>query len=171
MLQMTTIELSELIQQQMLENPVLEEVASQEETRELQKEILDQLSSGSTDFEATTFDATAPDVNGAPPQNGAGEVTGEALLGAGDIGDTGEGLPGAETSAFEGGEEETERGEETRDAFEEIDSAASSEYPPGTKRRIRIKRMSRPSNNPTRRHPTKTKKPNILVAVRIIPCR
>ncbi len=121
MLQMTSIELTDLIQQQMLENPVLEEVASQEETRELQKEILDQLSNGPADFEATAFDATAPDVNGAPPQNGAGEATGEALLGAGDIGDPGEGLPGAETSAFEGGEEETERGEETRDAFEEID--------------------------------------------------
>ena len=35
MLQMTTIELGELIQQQLLENPVLEEVVAQEEKREI----------------------------------------------------------------------------------------------------------------------------------------
>src|SRR4051812_27179517 len=43
MLQMNSIELSDLIQQQMLENPVLEEVESQVEKRELEKEIIDQL--------------------------------------------------------------------------------------------------------------------------------
>src|SRR5688500_19549631 len=46
MLQMTTLELSDLIQQQLLENPVLEEVPSQEETRELAEKILDQLANG-----------------------------------------------------------------------------------------------------------------------------
>ena len=35
MLQMTTLELTDLIQQQLLENPVLEEVATQEEVGEL----------------------------------------------------------------------------------------------------------------------------------------
>ena len=35
MLQMTTLELSDLIQQQLLENPVLEEVPSQEEVQEI----------------------------------------------------------------------------------------------------------------------------------------
>ena len=45
MLQMTTLELSDLIQQQLLENPVLEEVATQEEVRELAEKILDHLAS------------------------------------------------------------------------------------------------------------------------------
>ena len=40
MLQMTSLELGDLIQQQLLENPVLEEVQSQDEKRELEKEIL-----------------------------------------------------------------------------------------------------------------------------------
>src|SRR5688572_22251778 len=43
MLQMTTLELSDLIQQQLLENPVLEEVPSQEEVRELAEKVLDHL--------------------------------------------------------------------------------------------------------------------------------
>src|ERR1044071_6955739 len=54
MLQMTSLELSDLIQQQLLENPILEEVESQVEKRELEKEILDQL--------AGTPDADAPAV-------------------------------------------------------------------------------------------------------------
>src|SRR5215208_108788 len=45
MLQMTTLELSDLIQQQLLENPVLEEVPSQEEVRELAEKVLDHLAS------------------------------------------------------------------------------------------------------------------------------
>src|ERR671925_1195926 len=48
MLQMTTLELSELIQQQMTENPVLEEVATQEEARELAEKILDHLADADT---------------------------------------------------------------------------------------------------------------------------
>ena len=49
MLQMTSLELSDLIQQQLLENPVLEEVESQVEQRELEKEILDQLAGAPDD--------------------------------------------------------------------------------------------------------------------------
>jgi RNA polymerase sigma-54 factor len=45
MLQMTTLELSDLIQQQLLENPVLEEVVPQEEAQELAEKILDHLAS------------------------------------------------------------------------------------------------------------------------------
>ena len=45
MLQMTTLELTDLIQQQLLENPVLEEVATQEEAQELAEKILDHLAS------------------------------------------------------------------------------------------------------------------------------
>src|SRR5215217_7449923 len=81
MLQMTSLELTDLIQQQLLENPVLEEVPSQEETRELAEKILDQLESGDA---GSSFDlapaqgATAADFNGAP-DNGAGEVEADAV--------------------------------------------------------------------------------------------
>ncbi|HWS54771.1 MAG TPA: hypothetical protein VN228_11620, partial [Pyrinomonadaceae bacterium] len=74
MLQMTSLELSDLIQQQMLENPVLEEVASQDEKRELETQIIDQLA-GAAD-ERAAFEAAAPDsLNGNQPSaNGAGEA-------------------------------------------------------------------------------------------------
>ena len=39
MLQMTSLELTDLIQQQLLENPVLEEVPSQEEVQELAEKV------------------------------------------------------------------------------------------------------------------------------------
>ena len=56
MLQMTSLELTDLIQQQMLENPVLEEVPTQEEARELAEKILDHLASSDADapFESAT---------------------------------------------------------------------------------------------------------------------
>ena len=54
MLQMTSIELSELIQQQLLENPVLEEVVAQEEKREIEEHIIDQLAGGNTDLANAT---------------------------------------------------------------------------------------------------------------------
>lgn len=46
MLQMTSLELNELVQQEMLVNPVLEEVQSQDEVRELSENILDQMAGG-----------------------------------------------------------------------------------------------------------------------------
>lgn len=46
MLQMTTIELSELIQQELDENPILEEVQTEDEIRELAEKILDQNADG-----------------------------------------------------------------------------------------------------------------------------
>src|SRR4029079_14641934 len=46
MLQMTSLELHELIEQEMVANPVLEEVMAGEETQEISDEILDQNSSG-----------------------------------------------------------------------------------------------------------------------------
>lgn len=46
MLQMTTLELSELIQQELVENPVLEEVLTDEEFQEFSEKILDQNSEG-----------------------------------------------------------------------------------------------------------------------------
>ena len=46
MLQMTTLELSELIQNEMVSNPVLEEVQGEEEFEEISEKILDQNSDG-----------------------------------------------------------------------------------------------------------------------------
>jgi RNA polymerase sigma-54 factor len=118
MLQMTTLELSDLIQQQLLENPVLEEVPSQEETRELAEKILDQLESSDSgsSFDLSPADATAADLNGAPT-NGAGdpEMVATYAEPETDVGsDAGE-TPGADAG------EEFGTDEESRDSFEEID--------------------------------------------------
>src|SRR2546429_174845 len=80
MLQMTTLELSDLIQQQLLENPVLEEVPTQEETQELAEKILDQLANGDSgsSFDITPAESSAADVNGAS-SNGTGETDAESL--------------------------------------------------------------------------------------------
>ena len=81
MLQMTTIELTDLIQQQLTENPVLEEVATQEEAQELAEKILDHMASGGEfeNFEAPTVDASAPNL-GEPASNGSGDSEAEAAL-------------------------------------------------------------------------------------------
>jgi RNA polymerase sigma-54 factor len=55
MLQMTTLELSELIQQELVSNPVLEEVHTEEEFEEISEKILDQNSDGNDEsFENRT---------------------------------------------------------------------------------------------------------------------
>src|SRR2546423_6164993 len=81
MLQMTTIELTDLIQQQLTENPVLEEVATQEEARELAEKILDHMASGGEfeNFEAPTVDASPPNLGG-PPSNGSRDRDAETAL-------------------------------------------------------------------------------------------
>ena len=118
MLQMTSLELTDLIQQQLLENPILEEVQSQDEKRELEKEILDQLA-GSMD-DAPAVEPVAPD-----------SLNGASANGAGDAAALPEGFDAPET--FEAGEtfesaapadefgDVAEPGESTGDAFEEID--------------------------------------------------
>ena len=119
MLQMTTIELTDLIQQQLTENPVLEEVATQEEAQELAEKILDHMASGGEfeNFEAPTVDASAPNL-GEPASNGSGDSEAEAAL-----------LPDSETefaanadaegASQEAGEELAS--EDSRDSFEEVD--------------------------------------------------
>src|SRR4029453_11764861 len=103
MLQMTSRELRDLIQAQLLENPILEEVQSQDEKRELEKEILDQLA-GSPD-DASSVEGVAP-----------GSLTGAAAgNGAGDAAALPEGFDAPET--FEAGEAQ-ERAEEFADAAE-----------------------------------------------------
>src|ERR1043165_9991690 len=71
MLQMTSLELTDLIQQQLLENPVLEEVPTQEEVREIAEKVLDHLASADSgnSFEEPGGEAEAPVVS----TNGSGD--------------------------------------------------------------------------------------------------
>ncbi len=119
MLQMTTIELADLIQEQLIENPVLEEVATQEEAQELAEKILDHMASGGEfeNFEAPTVEASAPG-SGEPSSNGSGESESDTSF-----------LPEAETEFAANADAEgasQEAGEElapedSRDSFEEVD--------------------------------------------------
>src|SRR6185436_15864936 len=121
MLQMTTLELSDLIQQQMLENPVLEEVATQEEARELAEKILDHLASSDSGAtpEPPQVEASEPEL-GSPSSNGSGELEGLAPAYAEGEGGDGEPLAAADVSEDSIGDDLV--GEDaSRDAFEEID--------------------------------------------------
>lgn len=123
MLQMTSLELTDLIQQQLLENPVLEEVTTQEEARELAEKILDHLASSDSEapFEAVTPQASEAEL-GTPSSNGSGDVDVLNAVGANAEGDFAESFEGegGDESIGEGAAEEGVTGE-TRDAFEEID--------------------------------------------------
>src|SRR6266550_8448354 len=79
MLQITTLELTDLIQQQLNENPVLEEVATQEEAQEMAEKILDHMASGGEieNFAAATVEANAPEL-GEPSSNGSGDIDAES---------------------------------------------------------------------------------------------
>ncbi|HZI86664.1 MAG TPA: hypothetical protein VFD48_07500, partial [Pyrinomonadaceae bacterium] len=119
MLQMTTLELTDLIQQQLLENPVLEEVATQEEAQELAEKILDHLTSADPGSAPESQVEAAEAELGSPASNGAGDPDavpsyiegdgeGNELAGAADVSEDsiGDDIVGEEAS---------------RDAFEEID--------------------------------------------------
>src|SRR5688572_4777302 len=117
MLQMTTIELTDLIQQQLNENPVLEEVATQEEARELAEKILDHMANGGEieNLPGPNVEGSAPEM-GSPSSNGTGdsEVTfSEAEPSTGDF------EMDAEAATAEGTEDSAVEG--IRDAFEEVD--------------------------------------------------
>src|SRR5215204_7485593 len=91
MLQMTSLELTDLIQQQLLENPVLEEVPSQEEVQELAEKVLDHLASSDTE---SNFEGAVPE-SGTPGTNGSGDA--DVLASVQGLGDeSGESLTGAE---------------------------------------------------------------------------
>src|ERR1051325_10214599 len=107
MLQMTSLELTDLIQQQLLENPVLEEVQSQDEKRELEKEIIDQLA-GSLD--------DAPSVEPGAPASPNPLTGGAAANGAGDAPAVTEGFDAPET--FEDGSAPSERTDEFGDVHD-----------------------------------------------------
>src|SRR6266513_1830809 len=123
MLQMTTLELTDLIQAQLLENPVLEEVATQEEARELAEKILDHLASadpGAAPYQPQ-LEASEPEP-GSPSSNGSGDSGPLSQTHAEDEGEGGdsESLASADLSEDSIGDDLV--GEEaSRDAFEEID--------------------------------------------------
>jgi RNA polymerase sigma-54 factor len=119
MLQMTSLELGDLIQQQLLENPVLEEVPTQEEARELAEKILDHLAS--SDAETSSFDQVSAEVgeSGSPSTNGSGDAEVVAGLVTGGEADFDSGS--AAGVSEEVGSEEAFGDEPARDAFEEID--------------------------------------------------
>jgi RNA polymerase sigma-54 factor len=116
MLQMTSLELSDLIQQQLLENPVLEEVPTQEEVQEIAEKVLDHLASA----DSNSFEESAPEP-GSPGTNGSSDTDVLSSLPATD-GD-GADVDGGEVVAAheEGIAEDGGADDPQRDAFEEID--------------------------------------------------
>nr|MDQ2938148.1 hypothetical protein [Acidobacteriota bacterium] len=127
MLQMTTLELTDLIQQQLLENPVLEEVVTQEEAQELAEKILDHLA-GSDPGAAPDqphVEATEPEL-GSPSSNGSGELDAlPATYAEGEGSSEGADIEAHETAAPDLSEDsvgdEVVGEEAARDPFEEID--------------------------------------------------
>ena len=115
MLQMTSLELTDLIQQQLLENPVLEEVPSQEEVQELAEKVLDHLASSDAD---SAFEASAPEA-GTPGTNGSGDPDVVSSL-TGPTEDMADSFAAGEHGE-DGSTEESVGEEGSRDAFEEID--------------------------------------------------
>src|SRR4030095_5896754 len=87
MLQIPTLELTDLIQQQLLENPVLEEVATQEEAQELAEKILDHLASADAAADEPRIEAAEPEL-GSPSSNGSGDS--ESFAAADGDSETGE---------------------------------------------------------------------------------
>lgn len=117
MLQMTTIELSELIQQQLLENPILEEVPTQEETHDIAEKILDQLESAD---HADSFDSNVGAEKGelgTPSSNGSGDASEATEFSDADTEYAASGeMEGAVEHGDESGSDDV-----NPDAFEEID--------------------------------------------------
>lgn len=119
MLQMTTLELTDLIQQQLLENPVLEEVATQEEAQELAEKILDHLASADAAADEPRIEAVEPEL-GTPSSNGSGDAEGFAAAEGEGEGSEFEGRGAADPSEDSIGEDLV-GDEASRDAFDEID--------------------------------------------------
>lgn len=123
MLQMTTLELTDLIQQQLLENPVLEEVVTQEEAHELAEKILDHLASADPGAapDQPQMEVTEPEL-GSPSSNGSGELEGLSAAYAEGEGADSEAHETVTPDLSEDSVGDEIVGEEVaRDAFEEID--------------------------------------------------
>ena len=109
MLQMTSIELSDLVQQEMLSNPVLEEVQSEDEVKEISDNILDQNADGNDESYVNGADSDA-DLTAFSERNSEG-------LSADKISENG--FDEQQNIDFEG--ENEDFNEARSDAFEEID--------------------------------------------------
>src|ERR671912_411591 len=119
MLQMTTLELTDLIQQQLLENPVLEEVATQEEAQELAEKILDHLASADAAADEPRIEAVEPEL-GTPSSNGSGDS--ESFSAAEGDSEAGEfDAQGAADPSEDSIGDDLVGDEASRDAFDEID--------------------------------------------------
>ena len=108
MLQMTSMELNELIEQELVANPVLEEVQPGEEVQEISESILDQNTSGEEE----------------PFTNGAAEDTNAVADNVGSLEEffaTAPSLNGSEENAGGDAEGSEESHDDNRDSFEEID--------------------------------------------------
>ncbi len=122
MLQMTSIELNDLIQTELLSNPILEEVAPQDEEREISEKIIDQYADGEnteTPVEAfsESFQSNSFEIDHEFSENGNGNLADSNISEINDF------APAAEND-FESYGEDGFDGEvdfEKRDAFEEID--------------------------------------------------
>lgn len=104
MLQMTSMELSELIEQELVANPILEEVMPGEEVKEISDNILDQNADGNYESFENGHDPAGLPVNGNEPVSGSDAAEYAAEAGQND----GE---GSDESA----------GVDSADSFEEID--------------------------------------------------
>lgn len=111
MLQMTSLELGELIQQEMVSNPILEEVTNDEEIREVSENILDQNAGGYEDAPDNALDIAPQNLNGS--ENGF-----EAVLPAGAEEN---GYREEYAQEFEGETDAPDASPENADSFEEVD--------------------------------------------------
>jgi RNA polymerase sigma-54 factor len=121
MLQMTSLELTDLIQQQLNENPVLEEVATQEEARELAEKILDHMASGGEleNLPGSNVEASVPEA-GSPSSNGAGDSDADPTFAEADVDAPAMGEVDGDTE-ISNGETGDLNADASRDAFEEVD--------------------------------------------------
>ncbi len=103
MLQMTTLELSELIQQELAENPVLEEVFTEEEFQEFSEKILDQNAEG---HEETFENGHDKDADAADFSDGAEDFSLESI---------------SENGTKEKDSDDADVSDDANDPFDEID--------------------------------------------------
>lgn len=110
MLQMNSLELSELVQNELISNPILEEVGNDEEVQEISENILDQNADGYEEFESKT------DLNLNGSANGEGTLENYSLD---PVNENGFNEDYSSETEFES--ETTDYPTETRDSFEEVD--------------------------------------------------
>ncbi|NNE67296.1 MAG: RNA polymerase factor sigma-54 [Pyrinomonadaceae bacterium] len=112
MLQMTTLELSELIQAELNENPILEEVESGDEILELAEKILDQNADGTErEFDSADSPDAVADKEGKVDATENGHVE--------DLPDTTK--DAIENSVSEGEDAEGKKEDDGSDSFDEVD--------------------------------------------------